>query len=231
MMELLRFPAVRFEKNNAEAVEEEVCIEEDYHLYLNDKSITTLTASPSHLEELGAGHVVCQGLAEKVKNVRVSGKKIYVCADEPDSPKATSNIATSNIKIGAGDVLKFAGAVESELWKKTGGVHCCALFSRKKLAVRTCDVGRHNAFDKAAGYALLNGIDLSKCAAACTGRQPRDMVLKAANAGIPIIISRAAPTNGGIVAADNAGITLICFARGGRFNVYTHAKRIKNLKL
>lgn len=230
MMELLRFPAVRFEDNKAEAVEEDVCIEEDYHLYLNDKFVTTLTASPNQLEELGAGHVVCQGLAENVKKVRVSDKKIYVCADEPDSPKTTSKTVTSNIKIGAEDVLRFAVAVESELWKKTGGVHCCALFYRKKLVVRTCDVGRHNAFDKAAGYALLNGIDLSKCAAACTGRQPRDMVLKVANAGIPIIISRAAPTNKGIVAADDAGITLVGFARGDRFNVYTHPERI-NLNL
>ncbi len=47
------------------------------------------------------------------------------------------------------------------------------------------------------------------------------MIFKVANAGIPIIISRAAPTNKGITAAKDAGITLICFARGNKFNVYT----------
>jgi FdhD protein len=52
------------------------------------------------------------------------------------------------------------------------------------------------------------------------------MVSKVANAGIPIIISKAAATDHGIVTARQAGVTLICFARGERFTIYTHPQRI-----
>jgi FdhD protein len=55
------------------------------------------------------------------------------------------------------------------------------------------------------------------------------MVKKNANAGIPVVISRAASTDKGIATADAAGITLICFSRGDRFTVYTHPGRIAGL--
>jgi FdhD protein len=52
------------------------------------------------------------------------------------------------------------------------------------------------------------------------------MIKKDANAGIPVVISRAASTDKGIAAADAAGITLVCFSRGDRFTIYTHPERI-----
>jgi len=69
------------------------------------------------------------------------------------------------------------------------------------------------------------------CILGCTGRQPRDMVAKAAHAGIPVIISRAASTEQGIETARKAGITLICFSRGDRFTIYTHPERVNNLHI
>lgn len=232
--------ALRVEGKKAAEAEEDVCVEENFSIYLNDRFITDLTASPNQLEELGAGYVVCEGIAEKLKAVRVSGKKIYVYAEgarkfEPhlrSSGSKGSKIrkikkVNSNIKLTAEDVRRFTKEIESELWRKTGGVHCSALFCGKKLMVNACDMGRHNTVDKVVGFALLNSIDLSSCAIACTGRQPKGMIFKAANAGVPIVISKAAPTDRGIIAAEEAGITLVCFSRGNRFNVYTHAERIR----
>jgi FdhD protein len=80
--------------------------------------------------------------------------------------------------------------------------------------------------DKVVGYAILNAVDLSRCVIGCTGRQPAGMIKKDANAGIPVVISRAASTDKGIAAAEAAGITLICFSRGDRFTIYTHPERI-----
>ncbi len=80
--------------------------------------------------------------------------------------------------------------------------------------------------DKVVGHAGLNEIDLSRCVIGCTGRQPAGMVKKNANAGIPVVISRAVSTDKGIATADAAGITLICFSRGDRFTIYTHMERI-----
>jgi len=85
--------------------------------------------------------------------------------------------------------------------------------------------------DKVVGYAILNGVDLSRCMIGCTGRQPAGMIKKDANAGIPVVISRAASTDKGIAAADTAGITRVCFSRGDRFTIYTHPERIRAVQV
>ncbi|MCK9319118.1 formate dehydrogenase accessory sulfurtransferase FdhD, partial [Methanoculleus sp.] len=77
--------------------------------------------------------------------------------------------------------------------------------------------------------AALKGLDRSRCILGCTGRQPSGMVAKAANAGIPIVVSRAASTDRGILTAEEAGITLICFSRGERFTIYTHPERVPDV--
>jgi FdhD protein len=59
-----------------------------------------------------------------------------------------------------------------------------------------------------------------------TGRISSDLVLKAARAVLPIIISRSAPTTLAVKLACDLGITLVGFARGRRMNLYTHARRI-----
>jgi FdhD protein len=55
------------------------------------------------------------------------------------------------------------------------------------------------------------------------------MIVKYANAGVPIIISRAASTDRGIAAARDFGITLVCFSREDRFTVYSCPERIRDL--
>jgi len=92
--------------------------------------------------------------------------------------------------------------------------------------VKSSDAGRHNTVDKVVGHAKLHEIDLSRCVIGCTGRQPAGMVKKNANAGIPVVISRASSTDKGIATAGASGITHICFSRDDRFTLYTHAERI-----
>jgi FdhD protein len=98
------------------------------------------------------------------------------------------------------------------------------------IVAKSSDVGRHNTVDKVIGYGVLNNIDLSGCVLGCTGRQPAGMVSKAVNAGIPIIVSKAATTNEGISLAQASGLTLVCRVRDDRFCVYTHPERISGLK-
>ena len=54
------------------------------------------------------------------------------------------------------------------------------------------------------------------------------MLLKVAKRNIPIMISRAAPTDIGVRLADNLGITFIGFARERRMNVYTNGWRVES---
>jgi FdhD protein len=116
---------------------------------------------------------------------------------------------------------------KSEVFKKTGGVHSCALGLRGRLEAYHEDIGRHNAMDKAIGHGMEKGIDFGSCIVLTSGRIPSEMLIKAAKRGIPIIASRSAPTALAVELASKLNITLAGFIRGRRFNVYSGFHRIK----
>ncbi|RLG27852.1 formate dehydrogenase accessory sulfurtransferase FdhD [Methanosarcinales archaeon] len=224
-MNICQSPATRVDNDRVAGTMEDICIETSFRLYLNNEFIYELIASPSQLEELGAGHVICEGLASSVSGVQVSGDEIRVYAETPEE-KCTTESSESSVTIEKDYISEVVDSLVSEIWKRTGGVHCSVLFSDGRQIARSEDIGRHNTVDKVVGHAILNNIDLSACVLGCSGRQPAMMVSKAANTGIPIVISRSAATDKGIRTADLAGVTLICFARGNRCTVYTHPDRI-----
>lgn len=222
-------------------IEDTVVKENTFSLYLNGVFFSGMVASNDHLKELGAGFVICQGLSDRVNQVVVKGSDIFVDAPIEGIPVqeiiSTGAIGVrkpfhpvkSSLSLDIADIYRITGEIETETWRKTGGVHCSVLFHTHDLLVKANDLGRHNTVDKVVGHAVLTGIDRSRCILGCTGRQPRDMVTKAAHAGIPVIVSRAATTQQGIETAKKAGITLICFSRGDRFTVYTHPERVTDL--
>ena len=59
-----------------------------------------------------------------------------------------------------------------------------------------------------------------------TSRLSVELVQKCALAGIPALIAVSAPTGAAVRLADEAGITLAAFARGGGFDLYSHPHRI-----
>ena len=128
------------------------------------------------------------------------------------------------------DAILAAGTTllqRSRLFRDTGGVHSVSLNRLDGTAiVHADDIGRHNAFDKVAGACLLGGIDPTECFAVCTGRLSSEIVTKAWRLGLPVLVSRSAATTRGVEISLDAGITLVGFARGKRFNVYSHAERI-----
>lgn len=117
--------------------------------------------------------------------------------------------------------------LRSEIYKETGGTHSAMLskFNGEVISFAE-DVGRHNAVDKVIGTGVLKGVELGECVLLSSGRQSSEIVLKVARSGIPIIASVAGPLESGINIANSTGITLICFVRGRRMNVYTHHNRI-----
>jgi FdhD protein len=110
----------------------------------------------------------------------------------------------------------------------TGGLHAAALCSRAGTVVAAAeDVGRHNAVDKLVGSMFEAGrLPLADHVLAVSGRASFEIVQKACLAGIPMLVAVSAPSSLAIECAEVCGITLVGFARGERFNVYTHPQRI-----
>ncbi len=242
-MEVHSHTSIQVKGTEAREYQDAVITEQAYQVYLNDKLLTELVASPQQLRELGVGFVVCEGLAEEVDAVDVVGSEIRVQAKGAGqsewtigscgsvSAKHAPKRVHSALSMPADQVGRVIAAVRSEEWERTGGVHCSVLFLDGKLIVKSSDIGRHNTVDKVVGFAVLNHIPLAQCVLGCTGRQPAAMVAKAANAGIPIVISRSASTYQGILTAYMTGITLVCFARGERYTIYTHPYRLTGLQV
>jgi len=116
------------------------------------------------------------------------------------------------------------------LFKETGGSHSSALCTPGEIIIFNEDIGRHNAVDKIVGETIMKDLDLTNKLIVTSGRVSSEILLKVAKLGLPILISRAAPTSLTIELADELGITLIGFARGRRLNIYTHNWRIKDKK-
>jgi FdhD protein len=114
------------------------------------------------------------------------------------------------------------------LFDETGGLHAAGLFTKDgdHLAIAE-DVGRHNAVDKVIGRMLIDErLPLSSAALVVSGRTSFEIVQKAWLAGIPLICAVSAPSSLAIELAAEAGITLLGFARGTGFNVYSHHDRL-----
>lgn len=233
---------IQVKEGKAAPIEDTIVKEEKFSLFLNGSHFADLVASENQTEELGAGFVICQGLSNSVDKVAVEGHRIRVSA--PIKGNIEKEIVTtgsigvirhppapvnSGQTVTVDEVYAITREIVTDLWRRTGGVHCSVLFHKGRIIARSSDVGRHNTVDKVVGHAVLNRIPLGECVLGCTGRQPRDMVVKYAHAGLPVVISRAATTDRGIAAAKEFGITLICFSRQERFTVYTNHRRIRDL--
>ena len=237
-------------------IEDQVAEEIPINILINKKHCITLLASPNGMKELGIGYVLSEGIIKSFDeciNIEVSENNIKIdtksecdlrrskilklittaCVSTSDYIKLldrTEIVVSSKISITPNKAIEIMRNLnsQSEVFKKTGGTHAAGLFdpaNGKPLCIFE-DVGRHNAIDKVIGFAALNGLDFSKLILASTGRQPADMVLKAARVGISIVMSIAGPINSGIIAAEKTGVTLACFVRGKRMNVYSHKERI-----
>lgn len=230
-------PAVRFANGRKEEIEDPVAVETEVTLFLNGHKYISLSASAESLGEFGAGFFTASGLIQQIHSVNVRGSSVYVEAEPAKSAKSTepaeekessspSYPETDTVTVTADEIRDMAAALDTDLWQETGGLHTAALYRRHKKAAVFSDIARRNAAEKAVGYMVLHGIDPKDCVLVSTGRQPQDMVEIAARAGLPVVISRAAATASGIAAAEKLGITLVCFARGGRFTVYTYPERV-----
>ena len=134
----------------------------------------------------------------------------------------------SDVRIAPGQILDRLEDLNrlSEAYRRTHGVHNTALADADRIILFRDDIGRHNAVDMIVGHVFLHGIPLADKMLITTGRLTSELLIKAAKVNLPILISRNTATSLAIELAVSLGVTLIGFARAGKFTVYSGQERI-----
>ena len=150
--------------------------------------------------------------------------------DEVDQIKLPADASITQSQLYA---LVNTIRLKETTYKSAGSVHACALFdstgSQPAMLIFVEDVGRHNAIDTIAGWMSTNSEKLgsSNLVFYTTGRLTSEMVIKSAQMGVPIVISRSGITQMGHEVAQMVGLCAIGRATNKRFLCYTHAQRLK----
>lgn len=232
-----------------------IVVEKLMKIYVNYELYKVLMCTPSDVLELATGFLFSEGIISSINDIESMEEKYgdRICVVLKECIKvdynfieaASSGCGNGSVQIRFledGKVNKVSGSCryshnhilslmkifngKSELFKFTGGVHSCAICDRDKVIYFTEDVGRHNALDKVLGKALMDNLKLEDKFVLTTGRISSDIIVKAAKAGIPMMVSHSAPTDLSIDIAKAADMTVIGFARGNRMNIYCGENRI-----
>lgn len=231
-------------------IDEKIVNDEQVKIVINDTVTRSFSISPNSLKEFTVGYLLGEGLIvsiDNITNIEIEGNTIKVDVDLVDFDIRKELVVGSDCFGGWRTKIEYINEVESDytispedilegfkklkenaqVWQATGGTHIAGIINKDKdefIAIE--DVSRHVAIDKVLGASALKKIDFSRSFIVYSGRMPADVLIKIARIGIPILSSNAAPTSSGYEVAEKAGITLVGFARGERFNIYTHPDRI-----
>ena len=232
-------------------VEDAVAEERRLRVLINGKEALKMFCSPIMIRELVAGFLMTEGIIKGgwcAERMSIQyGDEIVVDVPAEGDVSLEGGAITSGCVGGMtferpmdGEKLGNAVTIEREalgilfqefqkrsgLYNLTGCIHSAALSDGRHIIVSAEDIGRHNAVDKVVGYCVLESIPLGDKIMLVSGRLSSEMASKCARWGIPVVVSRAAPTALAIDIAEARGITMVGFMRGRRLNIYTHPERI-----
>jgi FdhD protein len=204
--------------------------EKCFKVYVNDVFYKDICCTPSHLNELIIGHLFMEHQVSSsgdIKRIDIDDTNINVSLiSQPPVHNPIGQTPDIHCQATKLSWLMQAHLNVSALHKQTGGVHVMSLATQEELLVSREDIGRHNAVDKLYGYCLLNGISCSDKIFLSSGRVSHEIIQKLVAMGIQLVVSRAAVTSLAQEIAEKSGITVLGFARGERFNIYTYPHRI-----
>lgn len=242
---------LRYKAGRSEEIKDIIAVEKKLKISVNGRPILSLYCTPTMLRELVTGILMTGDLIEGKlcaeyiaitegneltanisAEIKIKTKEAVLtsgCVGGVTFPQELIPVSSEKpFSIKTERLIRLYSRFQSfsGLYKVTGCVHTSALSDGKKIVIMAEDIGRHNALDKVIGRCLLEGIPFEGKLLLTSGRVSSEIAYKCARWGIPIIVSRTAPTDLAINIADESGITLIGFLRGQRFNVYTHIERV-----
>jgi FdhD protein len=139
------------------------------------------------------------------------------------------NAVAGDLSLSANELFSALTDIKQRqtLNRLTGSVHAAAwVVPGQGIVDIREDVGRHNALDKLIGLLLRSGKNVAEGFVLVTSRASYELVQKTASVGITLLAAISAPTGLAIRLADEAGLTLIGFARDDQHVVYTHPQRL-----
>ncbi len=244
----------RYRGGQLEGICDPVVIEAQLSIFVNRRELVQIACSPRDLVDLAVGYLLAEGILTEYDDLLSAelrpGDQVWIETRHPvkDEGKSTvryvntclgkgmlspgispGNAAGSGLKFSARNLLKLITELDdqADTFKKTGGVHSAGLGQADRLMARYEDIGRHNAVDKAFGWAFRHRVSLEDKCLVLSGRIAGEILMKAVQNGVPLVLSRSAPTLKTVELAEEMGITIVGFARGERFNLYTHPERIE----
>jgi FdhD protein len=152
-----------------------------------------------------------------------SSEDFHRLLDRIDKP-----FVKSKLRVSASEIAEIMAEFNeySRKFRKIGSFQYAAAFLGGQMKAFFEDVGRHNAVDKTLGAIIKTKLDPSRIVLVSSGRQSAAEVIKGARVGIPISVSIRGPIYSGVMAAQKTGVTLVCYAKGPRMNVYSEPERI-----
>ena len=206
------------------AQEDLVAVEARYCVYVDEKKELSFACTPDNLEEMVTGALFSRGYircAEEIDSIRISDTEIFVTrnaqgATAEAAVTAKPPLCTETIFLAVRSVFNDPDT----LFNRTGCAHSCALMRKGEILCAFEDIGRHNALDKAIGFALRSGIPTCECTVLTSGRISGDYMTKIIRAGFPVAVSRAAVTSEAVRLAKEHNVILYGFVRGNSANVY-----------
>lgn len=246
---------IKINNGAEEELTDQIIVEKKLNINVNRKFYASLMCTPDETLHLALGFLFSEGVITSLKSIRSmeerdDGSLCIILKNELEPVLEKRRTLTSgcaggsidlkiieeneikpiesNCKYSVNQILLLMKEFnnKSELFRQTGGVHSCAICSSEGTLFFSEDIGRHNALDKVVGKAIFKNVELGDKLLMTTGRISSDITLKAARAGIPIIISHSAPTDLALKIAKDANMTMIGFVRGSRMNVYCGGNRI-----
>jgi FdhD protein len=252
---IARRKVLRLTGESAQERQDALAVEEPLELRVNGEPVAVTMRTPGDDEELALGFCLTEGLRpraarlpddlaanivevdapnadlERIRRSFYTSSSCGVCgkgaleAVAVDAPRVETGLSVAfGVLAALPDWLREAQAT----FALTGSLHATGLFAPdgELLCLRE-DVGRHNAMDKVVGWAFGEGLlPLAESLLCVSGRLSFELVQKAAVAGSPILVAVGGPSSLAVELAEDRGITVCGFVRGGHVTVYTHPERI-----